>query len=277
MITLIGDEIMLVLDTPESGPCSLAEAINKSLIPEATRTYQPLPNKTMLDMIYRIAREDGIKLSNQQLGLDLKGMRMFGTADIEAHDFFDGQIGLQIGWCNSYNGTMSARFCIGGKVFVCSNRCFYSYTDGTGITGYIVRPHKNLGDQGIRDGLIDNIRAAFQQIDDFKRSQEEFYGRMSDRRITTDTAYGTIVRAAQAGVINKTKVLTLADEWNRQAVEPIDTPDYEWHPEFQGRNAYSLFNAFTQVEKTRLARNPVASNISTMDLTSFFYKEFNLN
>ena len=65
--------------------------------------------------------------------------------------------------------------------------------------------------------------------------------------------------------------------WNRQAVEPNTEPDFEWHPEFKGRDAYSLFNAFTQVEKIRLARNPVASNISTIDLSGFFAQEFCLN
>jgi len=266
----------LILDTPESGSCTREQACDTALIPLATRTYQPLPNKIMIEMIYKIAAEVGIELQNEQLGLDLKGMRMFGAADIVGKDFFGGQIGLQIGWCNSYNRSMSARFCIGGKVFVCSNRAFHAYTDGTCIQqGYVTRPHKNLGEFGIHDGLIDNIRAAFEQIDGYRKSQEEFYGRMTDCKITTEIAYHSIVRAAQAGVIKKTNVLTLAEEWDRQAKEPEG--DAEWHEEFQGRNVYSLFNAFTQVEKVRLARNPVASHISTMDLTSFFYKEFNLN
>ena len=270
----------LVLDTPKSGKCSRQEAFNKLLIPEATRTYQPLPNKVMLDMIYRIAEESGINLTNEQLGMDLKGQRFFGVCDIEGQDFFGGAIKMMIGYCNSYNGTMSSRFCIGGKVFVCSNLAFHAYTDGkTGISGVVIRPHKNLHDMGIHDGLILQIKEAFSQIGDFRQEQERFYDGLSTRKVSTDKAYSTIVKAAQAGLVNKTRVLTIANEWNRQSVEPkdIETSGHEWHEEFQGRNAYSLFNAFTQVEKDRLEKNPVQSNISTIDLSGFFCNEFRLN
>ena len=267
----------LLLDTYTSGHCSRNQAFDKSLIPEATRTYQPLPNKIMLDMIYNIAQECDISLVDEQLGMDLKGQRFFGVCDIEGKDFLDNRIQLMIGFCNSYNKSMSGRFCIGGKVFVCSNRAFHAYTDNvTGITGMTIRPHKNLNNLGIEEGLIANIREAFDQIEDFRKSQENFYGGLMEKKLKRNKAYATIIRAAQAGVINKTKVLAVAEEWDRQAAEPIDD-NTEWHSDFQARNAFSLFNAFTQVNKARLETNPVQSNIQTMDLTNFFYTEFKLN
>jgi len=268
----------LMLDTPESGSCTREEAFNTGLIPEPTNTYQPLPNKVMTNMIYTIAEENGIVLVNEQLGMDLKGQRFFGVCDIEGHDIFGGHIGLQIGFCNSYNKSMSARFCIGGQVFVCSNRAFHAYTDDTtGIVAMTIRPHKNLNNIGVFDGLTIHIREAFEQIENFRKIQERFYDCLASCRISNNRAYGAIVRAAQAGVIKKTNVLTLANEWDRQAKEPEEDSDCEWYKEFQDRTAYSLFNAFTQVEKERFARNPVQSNISTMDLTNFFYKEFKIN
>lgn len=267
-----------MLDTPTSGSCSRKEAFDRHLIPEATRTYQPLPNKILVDMIHRIALESNVILTNEQLGMDLKGQRMFGVCDIEGKDFLGGDIQMMIGFCNSYNGTMATRFCIGGKVFVCSNSAFHAYTDEkTGVSGISIRPHWNY-DNDKHEGLIVQIRAAFDQIEDFRHAQEGFYEGLLERKLSDNRAYAAIVRAAQAGVVNKTKVLTLADEWNRQALEPkdIDTCGYEWHEEFQQRNAYSLFNAFTQVEKDRLEKNPVQSNISTIDLSGFFCKEFKI-
>lgn len=268
----------LCLDTPTSGPATREQAFNKVLIPEATRTYQPLPNKVMIDMIYRIAGEHNIVLTNEQLGMDQKGKRMFGVCDIDGQDFLGGNIKMMIGFCNSYGGLMAARFCLGGKVFVCSNMAFHEYTDATtGISGIAVRPHKNLNNVGVHDGMVQQIRAAFEQIEDFRKSQEGFYYGLSCCNITDDRAYATIVRAAQQGIINKTKIITLAEEWNRQGVEPDTEPDFEWHSEFRKRNAYSLFNAFTQVEKDRFSVNPVKSNISTIDLSAFFSQEFSLN
>jgi hypothetical protein len=35
-----------------------------------------------------------------------------------------------------------------------------------------------------------------------------------------------------------------------------------------------LFNAFTEVQKDRMAANPVNTNIQTMGLTEFFYTEY---
>jgi hypothetical protein len=262
----------LVLDTPESGPCTREQAFAKHLIPEATDTYAPLPNKVLVDMIYSIAADHGLVLENEQLGLDLKGQRFFGVVDIKGLDFLGGHVGLQVGFCNSGNKSMSARCCIGGKVFVCSNRAFHAYTDDyTGVAGMAVHPHY----VNVERGICERIKAAFNQIEDFRAAQESFYHGLLNRRIRNNTAYATIIRAAQAGVINKTKILTIADEWNRQSKEPDGT--HEWHREFKDRNAYSLFNAFTQVEKDRLAVNPVKSNISTIDLSGFFCEEFHLN
>ncbi len=268
----------LTLDTPLSGPCSRAEAFDKILIPQATRTYQPLSNEDFVSMIYRVAAMHGVVLENEQFGLDLKGQRFFGVCDVIGKDFFGDTVQLTIGFCNSGNGSMAARFCIGGKVFVCSNRCFWSYTDEkTGIDGTVIRPHKNLDNEGIHNGLFTQVNMSFQKLDDFRASQEKFYEGLSCRQIDDNTAYATIVRAAQAGVINKTKMLTLADEWNKQSIETGGTKDYEWHEEFMPRNAYSLFNAFTQVRKKKLKDNPVQSNISSFGLTKFFQSEFNLD
>ncbi len=268
---------MLMLDTPKSGTCSREDAFQKFLLPEATRTYQPLPNKVMIDMIYNIADECNIELTNEQLGMDLKGQRLFGVCDIEGKDFFGDKIKMMIGFCNSYNKSMSARFCLGGRVMVCQNGAFYAYTDNTtGISGMAIRPHKNLNNMGVRDGLVFQIREAFGQVEEFRNSQERFYGGLVNRYLRPDKAYATIVRAAQAGVVNKTKVLELAREWDYQAVTP-KTDEREWHKEFMSRNAYSLFNVFTQINKIKLEANPVQANISTLDLTNFFYKEFKLN
>ena len=262
----------LMLTTPESGPCSRSQAFDAALISKATDTYQPLPNKVLVNMIHTVAEQNGLTLFNEELGMDLKGQRFFGVCDIKGKDFFGGRIRMMIGFCNSYNKSMSARMCIGGKVSVCSNRAFHAYTDDfTGIAGMAIHPHYI----NVHEGLFQRIKEAFEQIEAFRKSQECFYRGLLECEIDDDFAYATIVRAAQAGVINKTKVLTIANEWNRQAKKP--TGDYEWHPSFRNRNGYSLFNAFTQIEKERLEKNPVQSHISTMGLTDFFRREFEIN
>ncbi len=263
---------MLILDTPESGPCTREEAFNPNLIPSATDTYQPLSNEELVNMIVTVADQQNLELSDFQLGMDLKGMRFFGTCLVLGKSFLDEQIRLMIGFCNSYNRSMSARVCVGGEVTVCSNRAFYAYTDDTtGVVGMAIHSHRRF----IKTGLFQRITEAFSSLDEYRQCQERFYRRLQDCRLNQDEAYALIIRAAQAGVVNKTRVLSVAEQWDLQERKPeTDEEAKKWHEEFVPRNAYSLFNAFTEVEKSRLARNPVQSNIQTMSLTEFFWKKF---
>ena len=265
----------LVLDTPKSGPCTREQAFERNLIPVSTDTYQAVPNEELVLMLNDAAAQHGLRLSNEQFGLDLKGNRLFGTYEVEGLDFFNGHSKLMLGFCNSYNKSLRIRVCFGGKVFVCSNLAFHAWTDDeSGIVGEVGHRHTpNVG-----DGLWQRLTAALGQVDDFRAKQERFYTRLAETPVTGKYAHDLIVRAAMAGCINKTKIVDVANEWHYQAEEPeIVTESHPWHPEFQSRNAFNLFNAFTEVEKGRLERNPVTSNMGTLSLTEFFHREFITN
>lgn len=257
-----------------AGPCTRIEAFNEELIPESTHSYVALPNEHLVKMVHDVAKLHGLKLTNERLGLDLKGMRFFGVVDVEGKSFFENRIRLMVGFCNSYNKSMSARVCIGGTVIVCSNMAFHAYTDElSGVTGIAAHEHRI----NIYDGLFQRIKAAFDTIETFRKVQNHFYKRLTDERIKRDKANSIIVQAAQAGVINKTRILSIVNEWEYQEVAPKDRSDgREWHSQFQSRNAYSLFNAFTQVQKDRMTQNPVQANIQTLGLTKFFVDQFRI-
>lgn len=265
----------LMLATPEAGACTRKEAFSQILIPGATTTYQPFSNEEMVLMINKVARMYSMKLTNEELGMDLKGMRFFGVYTVEGFDFFGGRIKLIIGCCNSYNKSMSGRVCIGGDVMVCSNRCFYAYTDAeTGVNGMALAEHR----PGIHDGLFKKIDAAFSGIEEFRKKQELFYGHLEERLMTQEDAYHLIVKAAQAGVVNKTRILRVTEEWDWQLRGPENDDEEKsrlWHKEFKPRTAYSLFNAFTEVNKSPMGVNPVSANLKTMGLAEFFYVEYN--
>lgn len=264
----------LMMETPTSGKCSRKQAFATDLIPSETRSYQPFSNEEMVMMINKVAKIYGMKLSDEQLGMDLKGMRFFGVYIVEGFDFFGGRIKLMIGFCNSYNKSMSGKVCIGGRVIVCSNDAFYAYTDEeTGIVGLASHEHR----VNIHEGLYQRIQAAFDDIEVFRKRQEVFYGHLVKRTLTQEEAYHFIIKAAQKNVLNKTRILTVAKEYDFQGRWPDTEEEYErgrWHAEFRPRTAFSLFNAFTETLKDRRLANPVQTNIQTMELTKFFYSEF---
>ena len=276
-ITIDRPKGTLLMGTPTAGRCTREEAFDMSLIPAPTRTYQPFSNEELLLMINTVAKEYGMTLTDERLGMDLKGMRFFGVYTVEGLDFFGGRIRLTVGFCNSYNRSMSGRMCIGGNVLVCSNSCFYAYTDEeTGVNGMAMAEHR----PGIHDGLFQKIKASFDGIEEFRQKQEQFYGQMSERRLSQQAAHHMIIRAAQANVVNKTRILRVAEEWDWQKRGPQNDDEKQnrvWHQEFKPRTAYSLFNAFTEVQKDQLEQNLVNTSINTMALSRFFYDEYHKN
>jgi hypothetical protein len=262
----------LVLDTPKSGPCTREEAFAKGLIPESTRSYQAVGNEELVLMLNDSARQHGLVLTGEHLGMDLKGNRLFGTYEIEGNDFFDGNVKLMMGFCNSYNKSLRIRVCFGAKVFVCSNLCFSYWTDEeTGIGGEASHRHTT----NVNDGLWQRLKEALSGVDKYQAMQEKFYTALADRPLGQQEAYSLIVQAGKEGIVNKARVIDIANEWDRQAIDPENEAEAkDWHPEFKGRNAFCFLQAFTQDEKRRLERNPVASNIGTLGLTNFFYRNF---
>jgi len=262
----------LVLDTPESGPCTREQAFASNLIPQSTATYMAVPNEELMLMLNDAARQHGLILTGEHLGMDLKGMRLFGTYQVEGKDIMDKNVQLMMGFCNSYNRSLRIRVCFGAKVFVCSNLCFHHWTDDeTGIGGEAGHRHT----VNVNDGLWQRLTAALSTVDSYRAIQEKFYQRLAERELQRDEAYSFILRAAKMDALPKSRILDVANEWDRQAIVPEnDAEALNWHPEFQRRNAFNLLNAFTEVEKRRLERNPVSSNIGTLGLSNIFYREF---
>jgi hypothetical protein len=263
----------LIMSKSTSGKCSKKEAFDSVLIPPATDSYQPLSNEELVTMIQDVAAKHNMVLTDEQMGMDLKGMRFFGVYAVNGLDFFGGRIRLMIGFCNSYNKSMSGKVCIGGEVMVCSNRAFYAFTDDeTGIIGMASHEHR----KNIYEGLLQRISCAFDSIQQFREKQEKFYTHLSQQYLTQKEAYYLIVKAVQEGVLNKTRILTVAEEYDWQEKESPNDSGRIWYPEFQPRTAYSLFNAFTQTQKDRLAVNPVQTNMQTIELTQFFCRAFSV-
>lgn len=263
----------LITDTPQSGPCTREQAFAKHLIPQSTNTYGAVPNEELVLMLNEVARQKGLVLTEEHLAMDLKGQRLFGTYAVDGLDIFGGRVKLMLGFCNSYNKTLRIRVCFGGRVMVCSNLAFYAWDDDeTGILGEVGHRHT----VNVSDGLWKRLMSGLEQVDTFRQEQENFYRTISSRYISLEQAHDVIVRSAKEGILNKGRILDVAEEYAYQKNYPNTEDEYlrEWYQEFRPRTAYSLFNAFTQIEKTRLAKNPVASNMDTLALSKFFHKEF---
>lgn len=264
----------LMLSTKDSKFVTRDEAFRTDIIPVRTKTYTPVKNSELIEMLHKAAGEHNLKLTNERLGMANKSAQLFGVYDIEGHNFFGDRVKMMLGLMNSYDKTLRARICLGQSIFCCSNLSFTAFAGENGVSSSI--GHKHTSHILEDSGLWYRLNKSLDQVNEFQKKQEYFCSKLSDRELSRDEAYSTIVRSAQEGVLNKTKILDVASRWIEQERYPENEEEYEnWHKEEQERTAFNLFNAFTEIRKTD--KNIVTSNIKSISLTEFFNKEFVLN
>lgn len=96
------------------------EAIQKA-IPLRTSSYTPVANIELLDVIQDSITGRGLEIKGTSMSLAGNGNQFMGT--IQLMDKTDGEynteLGMQLGFRNSYNKSFAVGFGTGAEVFVC--------------------------------------------------------------------------------------------------------------------------------------------------------------
>ena len=88
-------------------------------MPEPTRTYVPVSHYDLAMNVGAIGeRVIDKELHSKKFGIARKGQHMFATYTYKNEE---DEIGMSIGFRNSYDKSMSIGVCVGAKVFVCEN------------------------------------------------------------------------------------------------------------------------------------------------------------
>lgn len=261
----------LVLDTPKSGIVTMEQAFAIPL-PEETKTYTPVSNEDLWKLMQQKAFERGLQLGKPEMGIDCNGKRLFGSVEIVNQDHLGGEVRLMLGFRNSYDKSMSVGICFGSKVFVCSNMCFTGYaSEDEEAVGQVHHRHSS----NVWAGLPERLDEAMDKFEIFKSYQDSFYTRLKEHSLTDADAHHLIIESVRAGAINARDCMPLADEWAFQENGPQSEAEEEnWHPEFAGRNAWSLFNAYTEKAKKHQVKNPLEANLRSIKMNGFFKQQF---
>jgi hypothetical protein len=263
--------VMTGLMTDVKGSCVVTrEELESVPVPPRTRSFTPIPHGDFIDIIGREASQVGLELGESTYAWGQEGQQLFGVSEVLGQDHLNNQVRLMMGYRSSYNKSLAAAICFGSKVFVCSNLCFSGYAGEDGVSGQVSHRHSRY----VHRGFGERLQSAMGQFELFRNMQETFFRRLGDFPLDDDAAYATIVRAAQTGAISSDKVVRVADQWLYQENEPESEAE-NWHPEFQERNAWSLFNCFTEVHKARQAKNLVSASENSLKLTGLFRSRFN--
>lgn len=152
-------------------------------IPQQTRTYKPVSHERLIDLTLESIYQSGFELASESYSSARNGNVANGKFAIK--NVADSEMQLQIGWQNSYDKSLSLKFAIGTKIFICSNGCV------SGDYGAFKKKHQGEIQEFTPQAITEYIQRAgdaFQRmqaeretmksIDVSRRVQAELIGRM---------------------------------------------------------------------------------------------------
>jgi len=196
-------------------------------LPKATESYCPVPHPDLVDLLVQVGEAylHDFSLKKSQFGLTKNGQQLFGV-----HTYHNGstELGLSVGFRNSYDKSLSVGIAVGASVFVCDNLA---------LTGDItvMRKHTRFVKDDLQQLVVSailNARSAYYAI----RSESQLMNRIA---LDNDNAHRLIGLLYGRGVVSPRQIPVVRREWL--------TPK---HAEFKPRTVWSFYNAVTEALKS---------------------------
>jgi hypothetical protein len=196
-------------------------------LPPATDSYSPVPHERLAETLLTIGRDilKGFALEKEQYALARDGKQMFGVLSFRIDS---AELGLSIGFRNSYDKSMAIGIAIGASVFVCDNLA---------LTGDITVLKKHT--MNVWASLEDTaIQTLYRSRKNFEKVVADAAA-LKEREIGDDDAFRLIGLLFGRGVLSPRQLPAVKYEWLLPS-----------HEEFRPRTAWSFYNACTEALKT---------------------------
>lgn len=195
-------------------------------VPEATESYVPVPHQQLVETLSIIGRDilRSYRLEKEQYAIARDGNQMFGVLTFKNGN---SEMGLSIGFRNSYDKSMAIGIAIGAQVFVCDNLAFSGNVS-------ILRKHTVNVWSSIEDMAISTLYRSEKNFRQIVEDAEQ----LKTLEITDKEAFKLMGLLYGKKVISLRQLSFVKLEWL--------TPSYE---EFRSRNLWSFYNACTEVLK----------------------------
>ncbi|MEK7315642.1 MAG: DUF932 domain-containing protein [Candidatus Eisenbacteria bacterium] len=216
-------------------------------VPEPTTSYHPVPYNRFVEEVELHVPRFGLTILSQEYALARDGAQMFGVLTC-TNGHKAGDYALAIGLRNSCDRSLSVGLVAGTRVFCCDNLAF---------SGEVAMARKHTANV-FRD-LPDLIYRMLSQVTVMKARTDEEIAGMKVLPVSEERAHHLMVRAIRSNVLPASRLPKLIEAW--------DEPK---HPEFEPRTAWSLFNAFTEIQK---GASPRAQMEGSLRLSSLFRTE----
>lgn len=131
-------------------------------LPQQTRTYKPVSHGQLIDLTLNGIEKAGFQLDKETYSSAANGQVANGRFSIS--NVADNEMQLQIGWQNSYNKSLTLKFAIGTRIFICQNGCV------SGDYGAFKKKHMGEIQSFTPQAITDYIKSAGEA---FRRLQSE--------------------------------------------------------------------------------------------------------
>jgi hypothetical protein len=200
-------------------------------VPEETPSYVPVPYGRFVEEVELHVPRFGLTITEARYALARDGLQMFGVLTCtKGQNHAD--YALAIGLRNSYDRSLSVGLVAGSRVFCCDNLAFSGEVE-------TIRKHTvNV----FRD-LPDLIYRMLSQVSSMQSRIHAEIAAMKERELSLEMADHLMVEAVRRNVLPASNLPKVIKAWEQPA-----------HEEFAPRTAWSLFNAFTETQKSRSPR-----------------------
>lgn len=219
-------------------------------VPEPTESYHPVPYGRFIEEVELHVPRFGLSVQSEAFAVAREGGQMFGVLTCvngqPAADY-----ALAIGVRSSYDRSLAVSMASGINVTVCSNLAF---------SGEVKMNRKHTV-HVFRD-LPDLVYRMLSQVSSMRERTDGEIAAMKVCDLPPAHAHHLMVEAIRSNVLPASRLPKVIEAWD----EPR-------HEEFALRTAWSLFNAFTEVQKGACPR---AQMEGSLRLSSLFRRELKL-
>jgi len=220
-------------------------------VPESTGSYVPVPYTRFVEEVELHVPRFGLTITEERFALARDGAQMFGVLSCTNGNGSGKDYALAIGLRNSLDRSIAVGMTAGVHVLVCENLAF---------SGEVSMQRKHTANV-FRD-LPDLIYRMLSKVSTMRKRQETEIEAMKARELAPPEAHHLMVEVIRARALPASQLPKVLAAWD----EPV-------HPEFQPRTAWSLYNAFTDLAKSR---SPRAQIEDTLQVTAVFRRVLKL-
>ncbi len=195
--------------------------------PRSTDTWYPLPHHDLVAEVEAHLEGAGMEIEAAVHALSHEGLRYFGILQLRQPEGSDRDYGWVVGLRNSHDKSCPAGLVTGSQVFVCDNLAFSGEVR-------LARKHTKNAARDLRHMTARAVGLLGDRFESLDRRIAAYRAEpMADW-----CAHDLVVRACDCLAITASQIPHVVQEWRKPS-----------HPEFEPRTAWSLFNAFTEVQK----------------------------